>query len=231
MSITASLSKLKSEPEFLRITHEATTKPLPSPALTAIWSTLSFLSASSHTPDQIGFFPPYLTLVLSSSAHNLTSFPPSEGTFVENLTRAAHVTSTSLSCSSVLAGLSSESDEFGDVGILLPHLGADKEREIVNLLGLDHWLLDGGKIVKSGEISNNMPSGLAQIPQTQRVTARPQLDELTSLLSRLHDPFEFRLQGGQGNEGMVIWVFLGKLTLDKETVWTGLLGAGIYADF
>jgi hypothetical protein len=76
-----------------------------------------------------------------------------------------------------------------------------------------------------------MPSGLAHIPQTQRAKARTQLDDLTSLLSQLHDPFEFRLEGGQRNEGMVIWVFMGKLTLDKETVWTGLLGAGVWADF
>ena len=117
-----------------------------SPALSAVWSIFSLLNQSSCTPDRIAFLPHYLSLVLSSSAHNLNSIPSEEGRFIKDLTRAAHVTSASLSCSSVLAGLSSDSDQFGDVGILLPVLEGDRETEIVNLLGLQHWLQNGGKV-------------------------------------------------------------------------------------
>jgi hypothetical protein len=88
------------------------------------------------------------------------------------------------------------------------------------------------KIVKSQETSNHMPSNLARIPQKQRALAAHQLDDLTSLLGRLRDPFEFRLEGGRGNEGTVIWLFLGEITLTgSETVLTGLLGAGTWAEF
>lgn len=61
--------------------------------------------------------------------------------------------------------------------------------------------------------------------------AASQLDDLMSLLSRLHDPFQFRLEGGEGNEGMVIWFLLGTITLEKKTAWAGLFGAGTWADF
>lgn len=146
MSITANLSELKTEPEFLTITHRATAESSTYPALSAVWSTLSLLSQSSCIPDQVAFLPPYLSLVLSSSTNNLKSISYEEGKFVKDLTHAAHVTSTLLSCSSVLAGFSSDSDQFGDVGILLPILKGDRETEIINLLGLAHWLRSGGKV-------------------------------------------------------------------------------------
>ena len=87
------------------------------------------------------------------------------------------------------------------------------------------------KIVKSHVVSGHMPSGLAHIPPTQRAVAASQVDTLTSLLTQLHDPFEFRLEGGQGNGGTVIWLFLGTITFDGRTVWGGLLGAGTWGDF
>lgn len=150
MSIT--LSELKSELVFLRLTDKT---PLPSAALSTVWSTLSLLCQSSRNLEQIAFLPPYLSLVPSSSIlHILNSTPFSEGDFIEKLTRAAHFTSASLACSSVLAGLSSESDQFGDVGILLPVLEDDKETEILHHLGLAHWLDDGGKVSWSHNIWN-----------------------------------------------------------------------------
>lgn len=88
------------------------------------------------------------------------------------------------------------------------------------------------KIVKSQETTSHIPSNLARIPQTQRARAANQLDHLTSLFVRLSDPFEFRLEGGQRNEGTVVWLFLGEYTLaGGETVLMGLLGAGTWVDF
>lgn len=144
MSITLSDLKYKTESELLTIT---TTECSVSPALSAVWSTVSLLGQSSCAPDRIAFHPPYLSLALSpSSVHDLNSITSEEGKFVKDLTQAAHATSTLLSCSSVLAGLSSESDQYGDVGILLPVLEGDRETEIINLLGLAHWLRNGGKV-------------------------------------------------------------------------------------
>lgn len=76
-----------------------------------------------------------------------------------------------------------------------------------------------------------MPAGLANITQTQKGMVASQLDNLTSLLSQLHDPFQFRLEGGQGSEGTVLWFLVGTITLGTKTTWAGLLGAGTWADF
>lgn len=148
MTATTNLSQLKSESEFLRITHTAvsTSDSSTSLALSAVWSTLALLGQSSHAVEDIAFLPTYLCLVLSS--YQLGTLSPEETGLVADLTRAAHATSASLACSSVLAGLSSESDEFADVAIMLPVSGGegDRETEIVRLLGLAHWLDSGGKV-------------------------------------------------------------------------------------
>jgi hypothetical protein len=54
------------------------------------------------------------------------------------------------------------------------------------------------------------------------------VDALRSLLSRLEQRFEFRLEGGKEKGGRVIWFLLGKLALGQA--WGGLVGAGIWGE-
>ncbi|KAF8587311.1 hypothetical protein K439DRAFT_1659141, partial [Ramaria rubella] len=65
---------------------------------------------------------------------------------------------------------------------------------------------------------NGLPSGLVQVPQTQRDRAESQLDESKSLLSRLDRSFEIRLESRKEHEGTVLWIFLRKTSLDGVPV-------------
>jgi len=238
MSPVINISEFKSEQDFSQIIAGSTShKPaLDAASLTAIWSTLSLLRPLGATQiasaTQLSFLPSHLTLVVNVSPGKDAMAPHEAQDFLFDLTRAAHVTGSSLACSSVLAGLSSESDEYGDVSLWLGDvtLDEDKEEHVIKLLGLDHWLQNGGRIVRSKSSTDPLPSGLAQIPRERRSTAETSLDALTSHISRLEQRFEFRLEGGQGHGGNVIWVLLGKLTLGKEQAWAGLIGAGTWGE-
>jgi len=151
MSFARSLSELKSEQEFSQITLTSSSKSVDPASLSAIWSTLSLLLRNG-APTRLRFLPSHLSLVVSSS-QEIGPISSPEANFLEDLTRTAHVTGASLACSSVLAGLTSESDEFGDVGILLPSASVrgniseeDKEKQILTLLGLQDWLESGGRV-------------------------------------------------------------------------------------
>ena len=65
--------------------------------------------------------------------------------YVNELTVAANEAAASLFCGSILAGQSSETDEFGDVGMWLgdldsgPGSGKPESEAIVDALSLAHW--------------------------------------------------------------------------------------------
>lgn len=67
--------------------------------------------------------------------------------YLDELTRAAYEVSSSLFCSSILAGRSSESDEYGDVGIWVGTMQNREPLDVLRNLGLDQWISDkGGKV-------------------------------------------------------------------------------------
>lgn len=134
--------------------------------LSPIWSTLSALrSIIGPNLDKPGlnFAFPRLTLIASDALSSNTEISSESLPFLkyleytESLVRAAASAAVRNACSSVLAGHSTESDEFGDVGLLIDSKllseteGDDsprsRSRAILSALGLDALLkAQGGQV-------------------------------------------------------------------------------------
>jgi len=212
------LSELKSEEEFLQETRAQGVNALDTDSLTSVWSTLSLLAQSSRHPEQLSFVFPSVCIATSASAN---SVPKSQGEFTRELTYLAHTTSAAAACSSLLVGRSSESDEYGDVGLLLPLIeGDNREGRVIELLGLESWQEEEVKIITL-DGTQNLPGGVSSMVKGAG------LDHLTSLFSRLEEPFEFYLQGKTSN---VIWVYLGKVSVGGQPHLAGLIGAGTWTE-
>lgn len=134
------------------------------PSLDAAWNTISEIQKRStpSSPCTSLFYPSLLSLACSDSTGNNTSspetIPSATGEFLVELVRAANEAANSNACSSVLAGQTSEADEYGDVGILLhtnaisPAYNLEKNvQAILSSLGLK-GLLTAGQTQVSVEI-------------------------------------------------------------------------------
>jgi len=120
-------------------------------------------------------------------------------------------------CSSILAGHTSESDDFSDVSIWLGEgsFGKGNEQSIVKALGLD----------SGGRISPVPISEGSKIPTTVRVNApTPELEDLTAQLAELQDLHCFSTHPTSGSD--VIYALVGK----NVNGWGGLVGIGIWSD-
>ncbi|KAJ7188469.1 hypothetical protein C8R46DRAFT_21293 [Mycena filopes] len=134
---------------------------------------------------------------------------------LESLSVAAESAATSLLCSSILAGHSSESDEFGDAAIWLGQgaFGKGHEQAVLKSLGLE-----GGRI-SSVDLSKS------HIPATVNAsTSTPELAALSAKLAELQDLHCFSLQPASGSE--VIYSLVGR----NASGWGGLVGIGIWSD-
>jgi len=138
------LSEPKSKEEFLKESQSQTVNSLSADSLTSLWSTVTLLAQSSSNTEQLSFVFPSLCVAPSISASSISK---DQGGFIGELVRAAHATSNATASSSLLAGRSSESDEYGDVGLLLPFVeGNDRERKVLEILGLQGCIEDGGEV-------------------------------------------------------------------------------------
>ena len=110
-----------------------------------VWNTLSLLESRSTS---LSYAPTHCTLVASLDGNkaNLASHTLS---FLEELTRASYELASTLLCSSVLTGRTSESDDYGDVGLWIGDLKHGTAAEVLTRLGLDSWLKQGAKVGSS----------------------------------------------------------------------------------
>lgn len=126
------------------------------PSLDAAWNTISEIQkrSTSSSPCTSLVYPSLLSLACSDSTGNNASSPETissaTGEFLVELVRAANEAANSNACSSVLAGQTSEADEYGDVGILLhtnaisPANNMEKNAQaILSSLGLKGLLTSG----------------------------------------------------------------------------------------
>lgn len=133
--------------------------------LTPIWTTVSTLQAlvspTAVDADSLYFVLPHLTLAVGkdASTKDISSVLKDKEMLAtsEAIVRAAAKAANSHSCSSILAGHSTESDEYGDIGIwfdpsIIPASGdvEDKRqtsRVVLSALGLDALLnAQGGQV-------------------------------------------------------------------------------------
>ena len=134
------LNALKSKSEFIMQTSATTHAP---PALIhGVWNTLSLLESRSTS---LSYAPTHCTLVASLDG-NKAELASHTLSFLEELTRASYELASTLLCSSVLTGRTSESDEYGDVGLWIGDLKHGTAAEVLTRLGLDSWLKQGAKV-------------------------------------------------------------------------------------
>jgi hypothetical protein len=108
-----------------------------------VWATLELLRPASPL---LSYSPAHFTLLSSDTARKEISSDRVQS-FLEELTRASFEVATSLLCSSVLAGRTSESDDYGDVGIWIGPLAHKEPKDVLRRLGLDEWVANkGGKV-------------------------------------------------------------------------------------
>jgi hypothetical protein len=92
------------------------------------------------------YAPSHFTLLSQTAAENQDSSFRVQS-YLEEVTRASYEVATSLLCSSILAGRTSESDEYGDVGIWVGKLPNREPQEVLRNLGLADWIESkGGKV-------------------------------------------------------------------------------------
>jgi hypothetical protein len=115
----------------------------PPDLIRGVWSTLQLLAPAAPL---LSYAPAHFTLLSPEVARKEISSDRVQS-FLEELTRASFEVTTSLLCSSVLAGRSSESDDYGDVGIWVGPLEHKQPMDILRRLGLAEWVTNkGGKV-------------------------------------------------------------------------------------
>jgi len=134
------LNALNSKSEFIVQTSATTHAP---PALIhGVWNTLSVLTSRSTS---LSYAPTHCTLVASGDG-NKAELASHTLSFLEETTRASFEVASTLLCGSVLAGKTSESDEYGDVGLWIGDLKHGTATDVLKRLGLDSWLKQGAKV-------------------------------------------------------------------------------------
>ncbi|KAI0717223.1 hypothetical protein C8T65DRAFT_641761 [Cerioporus squamosus] len=142
--------------------------------------------------------------------------------YLKELTRSANAAAASVYCGSVLAGHTSEADEYGDIAIFLgpaEEAGADfvagHESDVLNALGLGHLLQDG----RSPERLSLSPT--TSLPPTVNVPSEPgaQIRQLVDGLKKLESTHAFYIPGR-----LTVYLLVGR---SDAVGWVGLAGVGV----
>ncbi|KAJ7497131.1 hypothetical protein FB451DRAFT_1210248 [Mycena latifolia] len=145
--------------------------------------------------------------------------PTDQLPYLESLASAAQRAADSVLCSSILAGHSSESDDFADVSVWLGQgsYGKGNEHAVLNKLGLEPLAKDGR--IESVELSPQ------SIPVTVNMDSptREMLD-FSAQLAHLQDLHCFFMHPASGSD--VIYSLIGK----NASGWGGLVGIGTWSD-
>ncbi|KAL6308157.1 hypothetical protein BKA93DRAFT_815531 [Sparassis latifolia] len=199
--------------------------PLPYLSGSAVVSTLSTLygaekssTAQLSQTGVIGLLPP----LLSANTLNVEA----QG-YLTALTLSANAAANALACGSVLAGQTSETDEFGDLALWLGegHYGKGHEREVLEALGL-HGALGPQIKITPVEIpaAVYLPSNLAEL-----VARSSEGKRLSSLLSQLDHIYSFTVQPMPAGGGSVAQFLLGHRSHEGFSGWAGLVGIGVWS--
>ncbi|KAL7281187.1 hypothetical protein ACG7TL_004495 [Trametes sanguinea] len=140
--------------------------------------------------------------------------------YLKELTKSVNAAAASLACGSILAGHSSEADEFGDIAFWLGpgEYSQGHERDVLTRLDLGHLIQQGAEPQKV-EISQR--TGL---PTTVHGPPTPSSDvsRLRELLQRLSGCRIFCVHGD-----LSVYVLLGRYESEGQSSWAGLLGLGV----
>jgi hypothetical protein len=131
------------------------TRHAPPDMIKSVWATLELLAPAAPS---LFYAPAHFALVSSSNQSIDQQAAFGVQSFLEELTRASFEVATSLLCSSVLAGQSSESDEYGDVGIWVGTLSQRDPWAVLSNLGLKEWIQS-----KGGKVRLHIPKDLCHI--------------------------------------------------------------------
>lgn len=107
-------------------------------AVRATISAVSGRPSSADSQDTARSGEPFAVLSSTIDAHRVA---PSTRNYLRQLTRSANAAAASLACGSILAGHTSETDEYGDVAIWLGsdgEHGTGHELDVLSLLGLEN---------------------------------------------------------------------------------------------
>lgn len=135
------LSELPEKAEFTSSNFGPTHAP--TAMLQSCWSTLHLLQSCSPLS-----YSPTSFSVISSNASKEEGAAFHVLSYLDELSRASFEVATSLLCSSVLAGRSSESDEYGDIGVWIGSLAQKDPEEALKNLGIYDWVIS-----KKGKVS------------------------------------------------------------------------------
>lgn len=140
--------------------------------------------------------------------------------YLRDLASAANSTANENACGSVLAGQTSEADEFGDICVWLG-TGPYSEGHEVNILRALN-LSDSIRRITSGEL--NSPTSL---PSTFKILNSNEFTKLSVLLAKLQNKFYFRADSGTSAGGSVVHFLVGRLAEGVLSGWVALVGIGI----
>ncbi|PIL34094.1 hypothetical protein GSI_03805 [Ganoderma sinense ZZ0214-1] len=153
--------------------------------------------------------------------------PAEAETFLKQLMCTANAAAASVLCGSILAGHTSDADDFGDVATYLGpgDYGQRHERDVLQLLGLeDATSTDNGTDVSLTATRPIELSSAHLIPRTVDVSIPGDaIKDLDSLLMRLEDRYAFCIPG----PGVLVFYFL--LGRDGGSRWMGLAGVGVHS--
>ncbi|EMD32114.1 hypothetical protein CERSUDRAFT_119084 [Gelatoporia subvermispora B] len=138
--------------------------------------------------------------------------------FLGDLTLSANAAATSLACGSILAGQTSETDEFGDVAFWLGEgpYGRGLENEVLKALGF------GGRLPSVKMYPLDL---FVQISRDQERSR-----DIVNLLSQLQDTYAFTAENMVSSAlgDLVVYCLVGRVTgSGRIPGWAGLIGIGI----
>ncbi|KAI0302659.1 hypothetical protein BC826DRAFT_904098 [Russula brevipes] len=154
---------------------------------------------------------------------SLISAPPPEvRVFLRDLASAANSTANENACGSVLAGQTSEADEFGDICVWLG-IGPYSEGHEANILRSLN-LTDSTRWARYRPHFPPLSLRLFLLADNCWPAA---FTKLSVLLAKLHNKFYFRVNGGPGADGTIIHFLVGRLAEGALSGWVALVGIGI----
>ncbi|KAI0371046.1 hypothetical protein BV20DRAFT_965689 [Pilatotrama ljubarskyi] len=140
--------------------------------------------------------------------------------YLKDLTVCANAAAASLACGSILAGHTSEADEFGDIAIWLGNAEYGRGHELDALMSLGLQPL----VSAEGEVEEVKISPHSGLPITVHAPddANAEVARLRELLHRLADPRIFCTRAS-----LSVYLLLGRYEAGVEAGWAGLLGVGV----
>ncbi|KAI0768655.1 hypothetical protein BD413DRAFT_560294 [Trametes elegans] len=181
----------------------------------AVRQTIAAVHGSHSIEDIIGT--PIALLPLSSDSTGALDAAAQD--YLKQLTSAANAAAASLACGSILAGHTSEADEYGDVALWLGpgDYSAGHEPDVLATLGLDRF-------AQHGHVQEVKVAAETGLPVTVNgaIGASAEVKRLQDLLLRLEDRRVFSVSGE-----VTVYVLLGRYDTGDRPAWTGLLGLGV----